>query len=131
MSTTANLPNFTTDLDPWEPCSQCKIIGVSTNNETQYTGTFSDKYLECSKCNLWTHPICDSISDNEAGKIDTYFCKKCRSRTRKITYKADDICEYEETDESIYTMKGTTEVTIHNNSVSFAVKTPQKTSKPI
>ena len=77
----------TSQLEPWEPCNQCKIVKIDEGNEVQYTGTYDDKYLACEKCSEWTHPTCDNIKREDALNIDIYYCKKCRTRNRKITYK--------------------------------------------
>ena len=74
-------------LEPWEPCKQCKIVKIDPNNEAEYTGTNDNKYLECGKCSQWTHPTCDNINNDEYEKIEKYYCKRCRTRNRQITYK--------------------------------------------
>ena len=82
-------------LPAWEPCNQCRCIGVDEKQDTIYTGSNDNRYLHCAKCKEWTHPTCDKIDENDADLISKFYCKKCRSRTRKIVFEKITISQVE------------------------------------
>ena len=82
-------------LPVWEPCNQCRCIGVDEKQDSIYTGSNDNRYLHCAKCKEWTHPTCDKINENDADLISKFYCKKCRSRTRKIVFEKITISNVE------------------------------------
>ena len=37
-------------------------------------------YIECDTCKQWFHPQCQGLTDEEAEKLDEFYCDKCKKR---------------------------------------------------
>ena len=72
-------------LPPWEKCIQCTNIN-EINDEIIYSGSSDNHQLECDnkRCKVWVHPTCDGITHENLINLDTWYCKKCRTKNKKL-----------------------------------------------